>query len=113
MISPEARAYDLHGGEGETSSVLAIAPELVRTERIEVGSMRARDLYAPRKHLTLEGALPTAWLTRDLAPTGVLGDPTRAAAEKGEVVLSAIAEGLAAVFEEICGFEFDEEVAGG
>jgi len=106
------RAYDLHAGRGETSSVLAIAPELVRTDRITVGSMRARDLYEPRAHLTLEGALPTAWLTRDLAPTGVLGDPTGASAERGERALTAIADGLAAVFEEICGFEFDEEAAG-
>jgi creatinine amidohydrolase/Fe(II)-dependent formamide hydrolase-like protein len=106
VSSPEEAAYGIHGGEGETSLMLAVAPDLVRRERFAPGSTRVREAYAGTRYLSLEGALPTAWLTRDLAPDGVIGDPTPADGERGERALAAIAAGLAGVFAEICRFEF-------
>ncbi len=107
VSSPEDARYGVHGGEIETSEVLAVAPHLVRTEHLTPGSTRVRELFADKEHLTLEGTLPTAWLTRDLAAEGgVLGDPTLATAEKGEQVLAHVTAKLAAVFAEIASFEF-------
>jgi creatinine amidohydrolase len=110
--SAEEAAYGIHGGEGETATMLAIAPALVHRDRFAPGSTRVRELYAGARYLSLEGALPTAWLTRDLAPDGVIGDPTAASAERGERALAAMAAGLAGVFAEICGFEFEGEAEG-
>jgi creatinine amidohydrolase len=106
VSSPEEARFGVHGGEIETSEVMAVAPHLVRTEHLFPGSTRVRELFADKEHLTLEGSLPTAWLTRDLAPNGVLGDPTLASAEKGEQVLAHVTSRLAAVFAEITAFEF-------
>jgi creatinine amidohydrolase/Fe(II)-dependent formamide hydrolase-like protein len=107
VSSPAEARYGIHGGEIETSEVLAVAPHLVRNEHLVPGSTRVRELYDDKEFLSLEGSLPTAWLTRDLAPAGVLGDPTLATAEKGERVLTHIAERLAGALAEICALEFD------
>ncbi len=105
VSSREEIEYGIHGGEVETSLVLAIAPDAVRLDRVESGGERARELYGRLRYLSLEGALPTAWLTRDLAPNGVIGDPTRASAEAGERILAHLAQALSGVFAEICAFE--------
>jgi creatinine amidohydrolase/Fe(II)-dependent formamide hydrolase-like protein len=105
VSSSEEEEYGIHGGEVETSLVLAVDPGAVRLDRLEPGGDRARELFGGLSYLTLEGALPTAWLTRDISPSGVIGDPTRASPERGERMLAHLAEGLAGVFSEIYSFE--------
>jgi creatinine amidohydrolase len=105
VSSPEEEALGIHGGELETSLVLALHPESVHMDRLESGGDRVRKLYGDLEYLSLEGALPTAWLTRDLSENGVIGDPTNASVERGERMLSHLAEGLSRVFAEICEFE--------
>lgn len=63
---------ELHAGEGETSQILAIAPETVHMER-------AVDFIPdiPRQYLSY-GSIFRA------SPSGVWGIPTKATAEKGE-----------------------------
>jgi creatinine amidohydrolase len=105
VSSPDEEALGIHGGELETSLVLALEPEAVHMDRAEPGDDRVRKLYGDLEHLSLEGALPTAWLTRDLSENGVIGDPTQASAERGERALAHLADGLSRVFAEICEFE--------
>jgi creatinine amidohydrolase len=105
VSSREEEALGIHAGELETSLVLALEPDAVHMDRAEPGDDRVRKLYGDLRHLSLEGALPTAWLTRDLSENGVIGDPTRASAERGERALAYLAEGLSRVFAEICEFE--------
>ncbi|MGH2554600.1 MAG: creatininase family protein, partial [Actinomycetota bacterium] len=57
------------------------------------------------QYLSLEGALPTAWLTKDLSENGVIGDPTNASVDRGERAVAHLAEALSKVFAEICEFE--------
>jgi creatinine amidohydrolase/Fe(II)-dependent formamide hydrolase-like protein len=105
VSSPEEEALGIHGGELETSLVLALEPDAVHMDRLESGGDRVRKLYGDLRYLSLEGALPTAWLTKDLSENGVIGDPTNATVERGERVLAHLAEGLSRVFAEICEFE--------
>ncbi len=71
---------ELHAGEGETSKMLAIAPETVHMEK-------AADFVpdVPRAYLSY-GSIFRA------SPTGVWGEPTKASAEKGELLLNRITE---------------------
>jgi creatinine amidohydrolase len=105
----EAR-FGIHGGELETSLMLAIDAASVRLDRLEAGGKAVQTLYAPGGRLSLEGEFPTAWLTRDLSANGVIGDPREATREKGERALTHLAEALASVFAEICSFEFDHAI---
>ena len=60
-----------HGGEGETSMMLAVAPELV-----DMG--RARGVVPD-----LPAHVQVKWLFDELTPYGATGDPTKATAQKG------------------------------
>ena len=74
------RQGELHAGEGETSKMLAIAPETVHMDR-------AVDFIptVPRPYLSY-GSIFRA------SPTGVWGEPTKATAEKGERILERLSE---------------------
>ncbi len=84
-----------HACEGETSVMLAVAPELVRTERFEE-AVRQRPEPVGRH----EG-FSRFWSFSERAPvTGVRGDPRPATADKGERFLAAQAEALAAAMRD-------------
>jgi creatinine amidohydrolase len=89
--------YGIHAGEKETSVMLAIAPELVHTERYmpELPAVRQS-----MRHFTLKGAASFGWLTRDLSRSGTIGDPRAATAEKGRTVLEAEAHLVTEIIDE-------------
>lgn len=71
---------ELHAGEIETSQMLAIAPETVRREKAED--------YVPE--------IPRSYLSYGsifrASPSGVWGTPTKASAQKGEILLERSAD---------------------
>lgn len=99
-------AYGIHAGELETSVMLHLAPELVHIDQAVPGGRTVGSLFAGFEHLTLEGALPTAWLTADLSANGVLGDPRTASAATGAAVVEHWVDALATALGEIARFDF-------
>jgi creatinine amidohydrolase len=81
-IAPQERAYGFHAGEFETALLLYGTPELVKTDLYTVNYIAQID--APELLLPENGPATFAWLTRDIAPSGVMGDPNPATAENGE-----------------------------
>lgn len=70
-----------HAGEYETSLLLAAVPEDVDMTRADCQWIGTENLHAA---LQAENAPVTrAWHSRDLSPSGTMGDATRATAEKG------------------------------
>jgi creatinine amidohydrolase len=109
-LRPEEAIWGMHAGDTETSSVLAVAPELVHMDRTaELGDYpRFRASY---KHVGSQGPygpVGFSWLTADLSATGVLGDPRQATAEKGDERLEATVARLAEVLQELARFEMPE-----
>lgn len=99
-VSAQERAYGFHAGEIETSFLLHAAPSLVHPEEFTTNYIAHVDRPEPLKP---EGSPANfAWLTRDIAPSGVLGDPSAATAEHGEQwsndAAARIAELLVAMF---------------
>lgn len=80
MDGVPADAVGLHAGEGETSEMLALRPDLVRMERAEVGHRGGGETLVRR--LREQGLLP-------VTPTGVLGDGRLADADRGARYLAA------------------------
>jgi creatinine amidohydrolase len=70
---------DAHAGRTETSLMLALAPQLVRSPR-EAGNTAPLNGLLPR--LRAEGV-------RAVSPNGVLGDPAGASADEGRALLAA------------------------
>jgi creatinine amidohydrolase len=81
-VSQQERTYGFHAGETETAYLLHAVPELVRTDEYTANYIARVD---KPELLRPEGSSANfAWLTRDIAPSGVLGDPSAASAENGE-----------------------------
>ena len=99
-VSKQERTYGFHAGEIETAYLLYGTPELVHTDRYTfnyIARVDTPELLKP------EGSSANfAWLTRDIAPSGVMGDPSNATAENGErwvnEAAAKIAEILAAMY---------------
>ncbi len=83
-VSEQERTYGFHAGEVETALLLHGTPELLKPE----GS-----------------AANFAWLTKDIAPSGVLGDPTGATSENGERWANQAAAHIAEVLLAMYNFE--------
>ncbi len=92
-LDPQEKAYGYHAGELETSLLLAGCPELVKTDQYSVNYIA--DLSKPEALLPENGPATFAWLTKDIAASGVLGDPRPSTAEKGQRWLAAMARKVA------------------
>ena len=93
-LTEQEQAYGFHAGDAETSILLSAIPELVHTGEYTVNYIA--DINKPEL-LRPENAPATfAWLTRDIAPSGVMGDPNPASAEKGAQWIAEAAEKVAA-----------------
>jgi creatinine amidohydrolase len=92
-VVPEVRDSDTggmaHGGEFETSLLLHLAPEVVRTDQLEdmpldePAERGLSDMFEP-------GPLQTYRPFAAYSDSGAIGTPTKASAEKGERLFDAI-----------------------
>jgi creatinine amidohydrolase len=98
-LDPQERAYGFHAGEVETSFLLASVPELVDTTAYTVNYIA--DISKPGLLLPENAPATFAWLTRDIASSGVMGDPRPASSEKGARWLEQASTRLAAALQEM------------
>src|SRR5579872_4538965 len=96
-VSKQERTYGFHAGEVETAFLLAATPELVDKTAYTVNYIA--DVDKPELLRPENAPAVFAWLTRDIASSGVLGDPRPATAENGARWLSAAATRLASALE--------------
>ena len=94
-VSP-GNVHDFHGGEMETSMVMAIDPSLVHLEQSEAGTPVP---FLNRRRLNLYGSVTMGWMGEDFLtetgePAGIGGDPAGASAEKGKIILETSAREL-------------------
>lgn len=95
---PHYDGADMHAGRTETSLMLHIAPESVRTDRIEPGF--DGDRTEAIDTMRLSGV-------RSVAPNGILGDPTGATAAHGREVLRAYSTHLSSHLDSLAARWFD------
>lgn len=105
IVGAREKLFGIHGGDVETSVMLALAPERVRMERAGDHRSLQEDLAARYAHLRAYGPHAFGWLMGDLNPAGTVGDARAATARKGEALLDAAVEGLAALCCEALAFD--------
>ena len=96
---------DVHAGEIETSTALASRPNLVRLDK-------ARK-FVPRfsnRYLDFTSKRSVGWYahTSKISPSGVLGDPTKATREKGEIFWDLTIKHLVEFIEDLKNLTLDE-----
>lgn len=97
--TPDELGFGIHGGHGETSLMLHLAPELVSAE---LGTRAVPEQLAEFSRIGFAGApVQFGWLSDDFGFGGVLGDPTGATAEQGEQLAEALVEAGRASIAEI------------
>ncbi len=109
MENPPEETPGWHSSELETSQVMAHAPELVRMDRAVDQRAKQPDWF-PEGFVKTDGAPDVEFQGysyfmfatdhEDFTPTGVIGNPFRASAEKGEQTYTRFAEHLAAALDE-------------
>ena len=102
-LSPQEKAYGFHAGEVETALLLASVPQLVDTSAYTVNYIA--DVAKPELLLPENAPATFAWLTRDIAPSGVMGDPRPASAENGARWIDQASTRLATVLEAMCRYK--------
>ena len=83
-----------HGGEIEALAVLAARPDLVHLDRIDYSSDHQHGHKMDRLRRT-RAYQPVLTDIRSIAPTGWFGEPQHATAEKGQKMLTDIADAIA------------------
>ncbi len=96
---------DVHAGEIETSTSLAVRPHLVRMSRATKLVPRFSSRY-----MNFSSRRGVSWhaYTKRISETGVMGDPTKASAEKGEKMWQIMIAHLVALVEDLKSMEVEE-----
>ncbi len=87
LVKDSVNAGEFHAGEYETSVMLALAPELVRRERV--------DMPAKTGEFPFVQADLTTFGIANIGPTGVPGFPSKASLAKGRRLVAAIVNNMA------------------
>jgi len=89
---------DVHAGETETSTSLAVRPHLVKMDQASKSVPRFSSRY-----LDFTSKRGVLWYahTRRISSTGVMGDPTIASAEKGQKIWELMIAHLVGLVEDL------------
>jgi creatinine amidohydrolase/Fe(II)-dependent formamide hydrolase-like protein len=96
---------DVHAGEIETSTSLALRPSLVDLDAATPDVPRFSSQY-----LDFSSHRGVGWYARTarLSKTGAMGDPTKASAEKGAAMWAVMVRNLVELVEDIKPLSLDE-----
>jgi creatinine amidohydrolase/Fe(II)-dependent formamide hydrolase-like protein len=96
---------DIHAGEIETSTSLAVRPHLVEMDKAAKRLPRFSSRY-----LSFSSKRKVSWYvhTKKISQSGVIGDPTKASAEKGEQMWEVMIAHLVALVEDLKSMTLDE-----
>ena len=104
-IPDEERLLGLHGGLVETSLLQVIAADTVH---MDLAKAEYPELPKTESGVHFYGPISTGWLTTDWSRSGVFGDPAGSSAEKGLLLLDALAEQIATALVEISMFDLPD-----
>jgi len=100
---------DVHAGEIETSTALATRPHLVKLELAQADIPRFSNRY-----LRFSSERKVSWFahTDHMSRTGIIGDPTKASAEKGRRMWDIMIAHLISLVEEMRNLSLEELMGG-
>jgi len=107
VFSDRELAFGIHGGDVETSIMLHLHPDLVRTDKAENFRSSQERLVEDFKYLRAHGPQQFGWKAQDLNPAGAIGDASIATAEKGKLSLDHAAKGFVDLLKDVHAFDME------
>ncbi|URK86992.1 creatininase family protein [Rhizobium sp. RCAM05350] len=104
-IRPEDKAIDIHGGDIETSVMLAMYPDKVEMVKAARFGSRQTDFVRRFKHLRAYGPHAFGWKMPDLNKQGVAGNASAATAERGEQLIGHAVKSIVELLEDVAAFD--------
>jgi len=105
LFSDAEHTHGIHGGDIETSIMLAAYPDLVRRERIANFIPSTYAMEREYEYLRADFPAGFGWMMQDLNALGAVGDASPATAEKGRAALEHGARAFVALLEDVERFE--------
>lgn len=107
IIEAYDKAHDIHGGQLETSIMLALQPDLVAMEKAEKFSNLQHDLAKQHDLLRAYGPIGFGWMGSDLNAAGALGDALAANGDDGAAIIAHQADQMVALLAQVEQFQPD------
>ncbi|MBY0250674.1 MAG: creatininase family protein [Methylobacterium organophilum] len=98
-------AHGIHAGGIETALMLALRPDLVRTDRVADFPPRTLSMIRDFTHLRAGRPAAFAWKVGDLQASGAMGDARLGTAEAGRAALDHGARAFVALLRDVDAFE--------
>ncbi len=102
LFSAQEHRFGVHGGEIETSMMLALHPERVDMAQAQDFASSSQQRAATYPVLGDGRSARLAWAMHDINPQGAAGHAAAATADKGRAVLQASGQVLAQLLTEAC-----------
>ena len=96
LYSEAELTHGLHGGDVETSLMLALAPDTVVMQRAANFATTATQTPVPPT-----GPIRYGWIASDLNPDGVVGEAAKATAEKGRATIDHQVTGFMTLLRDV------------
>ncbi|WP_299689751.1 creatininase family protein [uncultured Tateyamaria sp.] len=96
LFSAQENTYGIHGGDSETSLMLAFRPETV-----DMAAARDFRSTAETTEISPIGPISYGWCAADLSDSGVVGEAHLASAEKGHALAQHQAQGFIALAQKM------------
>ena len=104
-MQPQDKAIDIHGGDIETSVMLALWPDKVDMSKAQPFTSRQSDLIRDFTHLRAYGPHAFGWKMSDLNKQGAAGNAAAATAERGEQLVAHAVKGIVELLEDVARFD--------
>ncbi len=101
LFSPEEHRFGIHGGEIETSMMLALKPDQVDMTQAQNFASTSRQRAQNFAILGNGKSAKLDWQMQDYNPAGAAGNATAASAEKGRALIDAAGRSLALLLDEM------------
>jgi creatinine amidohydrolase len=108
LYSEFERTFGIHGGEAETSIMLAARPDLVRMEHARKFHSAQERFVQRFTHLRAHGPAAFGWQAQDLSPDGTVGDAGLATVEKGRIAIDATAAAFVELLKDVVAFDMTD-----
>lgn len=107
LYSEWEQAYGIHGGDMETSVMLALTPDVVRMDKAKKFHSLQERLVQSHRHLRAHGAAAFGWIAQDLGPDGTVGDASIATAEKGRMTIDHVTDRMVELLQDVHDFDME------